>query len=454
MTVTEIIELLSNTSSTKQKEAILRQHSNNDLLKEVFRLAYAKELNFFVRNFKVDIKSPGLRSLKESLEMLVENIAKRIYTGDDARSYLTQLVQTCEEPETLLKVINRDLDCGIQTTLTNKVWKNLVTDPPYQSYTLFKEDLLRKFNYKNAFSDEKMDGLYVDIMVWSDQVIFRSRSGKELNFKVTEELEQKLKDNAELCGSFVAHGEALVIDDSYPNGVQPREIGNGYLNQDRENIDPNVVRIVVWDMVTMDEYNTKHSNTPYSDRRIDTENLVSDIDCQDNFQIIRGRRINSMKEAIQHFIEMRKQKKEGTVLKEAAMPWGDNKTKKGIKLKNEFSFEVEVYDVVPHKKNPALIGSLLCRSRDGLLEVGIGSGLTDDLRKKPKEFFIGQIITGKANDITQPESKDLASLFLPRLDYKFTEVRYDKTQADSLPEIIAQADALLDVLKAIAEEIE
>lgn len=452
--VTSILAELSATRSLKEKEAILRANADNDGLKQAFQIAYSKELNFFVRGLRVPFFTNGLTPLTESVDLLVKNIAGRVYTGDDAKSYMTQLVQTCEEPGTLLKIINRDLECGIQTTLTNKVWKDLITEPPYQSYTLFKEDLLRKFNYKGAFSDEKMDGLYADIMVWPEQVIYRSRSGKELNFRAPEEIEQRLMQAAENRGAFVAHGEGLVIDDDGHHGVMERAEGNGYLNQDPADIDRNLVRLVIWDIVTMEEYIARKSKTDYADRRIEADLLVQEVDRRYNFRMVTGRKINSLKEAIDHFIEMRLQKKEGTVLKEAKMPWGDNKTKKGVKLKNEFDVDLEVVATTPHKKDPSLVGALICRTRDGLLEVGVGSGLTDALRKKPADYFIGQIITIKANDITKSETKELQSLFLPRLNYKFVEIRMDKTKANSLEEVIEASDSLLDLLRAIAEDLE
>lgn len=453
--VTAILAQLAATRSTKEKEAILRANAENEDLRQVFGVTYSKELNFFVRKVKAPLDQTfnGLMPLKDSIDLLVKNIAGRVYTGDDARSYINQLVQTCHEPGTLCKIINRDLECGIQTTLTNKVWKDLVTEPPYQSYTLFKEELLRKFNYKGAFSDEKMDGLYADIMVWPEQVIYRSRSGKELNFRAPADVEKRLMQAAESRGSFVAHGEGLVIDEQSVNGFMERAEGNGYLNQDALDIDRDRVCLVIWDIVTMDEYIARKSKTDYTDRREEADLLVRTVDLPYNFRMVVGRKINSLKEAIDHFIEMRRQKKEGTVLKEPGMPWGDNKTKKGVKLKNEFDVDLEVVATIPHKKDPSLVGALVCRTRDGLLEVGVGSGLTDALRKQPPEYFIGQIITIKANDITKSESKLLQSLFLPRLNYKFVEIRRDKTVANSLEEVIEASDSLLELLRKIAEEI-
>lgn len=453
MFATQVINKLSATRSTKEKEAILRANADNDGLREVFRVTYSKDLNFFVRGFKVDVAYPGLRNLQESIDLLVENIAGRVYTGDDAKSYMTQLVQTCEEPELLLKIINRDLECGVQTTLTNKVWKDLVTEPPYQSYTLFKEDILRKFKFP-AYSDDKHDGLYADILVWPGQVMLRSRSGKELNMRILPELENSLMEYAENYGSFVAMGEGLVIDDSYPLGVQPREVGNGYLNQDPENIDPNIVRLIIWDVVPMDAYIARKDKTIYRVRRDNAQALVQAISKQHHFAMGDGEYVENLTQAIDHFIRCRKQKKEGTVLKETGMPWGDNKTKKGVKLKNEFDVDLLVVATTPHKKDPNLIGSLICQTSDGLLEVGVGSGLTDALRKNAPEFFIGKIVTVKANDITDSDSKDLQSLFLPRLFDKFVEIRYDKSLANSLPEVIEASESLLELLRKIAEEVD
>lgn len=452
--VTDVLNDLRATASKNLKERIIQDNSDHDGLREAFRVAYSKELNFFVRNFKVELKVKGMMPLSKSIEMLVENIASRHYTGDDAKLFMTQLVQTCEEPETLLAIINRDLECGVQTTITNKVWKDLITEPPYQSYTLFTEKLLRKFNFKGAFSDEKMDGLYADIMVWPDQVVFRSRSGKELNFRAPVAVEEALMAAACTRGPFVAHGEGLVIDETYPHGVQPREIGNGYLNQDPSEIDRDRVQLVVWDMVDMDDYIARSSKVEYYIRRDNTSFLVTEVNVPTHFQMVRGRKINSLREAIEHFIEMRKQKKEGTVLKSADMLWGDNKTKKGIKLKNEFDVDLEVIDTTVHKKKDGWVGALICQTRDGLLEVGVGSGLTDALRKMTADYFVGQIITIKANDITKSETKELQSLFLPRLNYKFVEIRRDKSVANSLDEVIEAADSLLELLLKIAEDVD
>lgn len=444
MTLTEIINQLASTSSKNEKEAIMLSHKDNQELKRLFEVCYSKTLNFFVRQFSPDTSNKGLTPISKSIEMLVKEIAGRNYTGNDAKEYMTQLVQTCEEPDLLVKVINRDLECGIQQTITNKVWKDLVSDPPYMSYMLFKPALIKKLKLP-AYSDVKQDGLYADVIVHKDLVMYRSRSGKELNFRLPESEERKLKSLAEYPGeSYVLHAEGLVIDDSYPNGVQPREIGNGYLNQDAENIDSNKVKLVVWDMVYYTEYLERKSQTIYDDRRKSLEDFVEFI-ASKHVEMIEGVVINSIDEIIEHFMACRKKGLEGTVVKSCNLLWEDKKVSQGIKLKNEFEAECRVTGYTKHKKKEGWIGSLLVESEDGKVKFGVGSGLTDKLRQVPFEEYDNKIITVKGNDLVDSEGKDTWSVFLPR----FVEVRNDKTKANTFEEILESRDSIIEVLKNI-----
>lgn len=450
MTLTEIINELASTSSKNEKEAIMIKNKDNKDLKRLFEVTYSKDLNFFVRQFKVDlINTEGLMDINESIEMLVNEVASRNYTGNDARSYMTQLVQTCKEPELLLKVINRDLECGIQQTITNKVWKDIITDPPYMSYKLFKPELIKKLKLP-AYSDVKQDGLYADVIVHKDLIIYRSRSGKELNFRLPEREERKLKELAEYPGeSFVLMNEALVIDPSYPNGVQPREIGNGYLNQDPELIDPEKVKLVTWDMVTYKEYLTRKSEETYDIRREELRCLTQHLKSK-HVEMIEGVVVNSISEIIDHFITCRKKGLEGTVVKSFTLLWEDKKVSQGIKIKNEFDAEFLITGYLEHKKKPGWIGSFLVESSDGKIKFGVGSGLTDKLRQQPFSEFDNKILTVKGNDIVSSDSKNTWSVFLPR----YVEIRNDKTKANTFEECMEAKDSIILILQEIAKELD
>jgi ATP-dependent DNA ligase len=314
------------------------------------------------------------------------------------------------------------------------------------SYKLFKPELFKKIKFP-VYSEVKQDGLYVDTIVYKDSVLYRSRSGKELNFTLPEPVERKLRELAEYPGiPYVLHGEALVIDDTRPNGVQSREIGNGYLNQYSEDIDKNLVKIVVWDIVSLEEYNKRKSNTIYDYRRHNLEYIVNYVNSS-HLELGERLLVNNINDVISHFKACRKRGLEGTIVKDKNLLWEDKKVSKGIKLKNEFEAEYKVIGYIPHKKKENWIGSLLVESEDGKVSFGVGSGLTDKLRQLPFEYYKQKIISVKGNDLVQSESKDTWSVTHSR----FVELREDKTKANTFDEILEQKDSIIFILEKCGE---
>ena len=81
-------------------------------------------------------------------------------------------------------------------------------------------------------------------------------------------------------------------------------------------------------------------------------------------------------------------------------------------------------------KYEGMIGSLICESSDGIVKVSVGSGLTDEDRKKPVEDYIDKIIAINYNGkITNKQNEQ--SLFLPI----YLETRFDKDIANSSEEL-------------------
>ena len=80
-----------------------------------------------------------------------------------------------------------------------------------------------------------------------------------------------------------------------------------------------------------------------------------------------------------------------------------------------------------------MIGSVMTATSDKKLLVGVGSGFTEQERI---DFYphklLGKIITIKYNDLIVDKLTGVYSLFLPR----FVEVREDKSEADSLQDLI------------------
>jgi hypothetical protein len=236
------------------------------------------------------------------------------------------------------------------------------------------------------------------------------------------------------------------IANIYKKEFEERKIGNGYLNSDES--DPDKVVIVLWDVVSINDYNNRRSTENYIERFNLVENIVEYVDTP-HIQMVESRFCNTTQELIDHFVEARSKGLEGTVIKSPKLKWKDGKVKDGLKLKNEFECELKIIGFQEHSKKAGQIGAIFVESEDNLIKCKVGSGLTDAQRKKfflTQDDMIGKIVTIKGNDLVTNEMKqDQYSIFLPR----FVEVRDDKTVADTFDKIMATKDSIIDLLKNI-----
>lgn len=454
-TVVDIIKGLRSTSSRNEKESILIANKDNETLKKVFYLAYDPSINFYIKSipYEDNWKHGEYFEYDENEEFeilfdVLETIYSRELTGNKAISFLVGVLseRSTEMQELICNIIKKDLDCGVQTTTINKIWKGLITEPPYLSYTLFSEKLIENFKLP-CYSQIKLDGLYADVFVMKDSVSYRSRSGIDCKFKLPRNVEEKLMDLiTDPEAGFVLHCEALVRKGESFTEFEERKIGNGYLNSDES--DPEKVVIVIWDVVSIDEYNSRKSTENYIERFNLVENIVGYVDTP-HVQMVESCFCNTTQDVIDHFVEARSKGLEGTVIKSPKLKWKDGKVKDGLKLKNEFECEMKIVGFQEHSKKSGQIGAIFVESEDGIVKCKVGSGLTDVQRKKfflTQHEMIGKIVTIKGNDLVTNELKQgQYSIFLPR----FVEVRDDKTVADTFDKVMATKDSIVDLLKNI-----
>lgn len=453
--ICEIIKELRSTSSRNEKEAILLVNKDNETLKKVFYLAYDPSINFYIKSipYEDNWKHGEYFEYDENEEFeilfdVLETIYSRDLTGNKAISFLTGVLseRSTEMQELVCNIVKKDLDCGVQTTTINKIWKGLVTEPPYLSYTLFSEKLIKNFKLP-CYSQIKLDGLYADVFVMKDSISYRSRSGINCKFKLPNTVEERLMEMiTDPEAGFVLHCEALIRKGGGFTEFEERKIGNGYLNSDES--DPDKVVIVIWDVVSIDEYNNRKSTENYIERLNLVEKIVEYVDTP-HIQMVESRFCNTTQEVIDRFVEARSKGMEGTVIKSPKLKWKDGKVKDGLKLKNEFVVEMKIIGFQEHSKRSGQIGAIFVESEDGVVKCKVGSGLTDAQRKKfflTQDDMIGKIVTVRGNDLVTNELKqDQYSIFLPR----FVEVRDDKSVADTFDKIMATKDSIIDLLKNI-----
>lgn len=449
----QILKQLEQTSSRKEKEKLLLnlKKEETDLFLYVAYLTYDPSVNFYIKQYDLPDSDDILvcQNLKDALTDLHNIIGGRVFTGNQARNWIKMTMSSLSEEdiEVMQRVLRRDLRCGVSATTINKIWPDTIYQHPYMRCSSFSEKNLSNISFP-CLSQTKMDGLYCDVIPTEDRGIeLRSRNGSLLNHLVKGN--EDFDDCRNWIGNNVLMGELVALN---PDGtLMLREDSNGYLNSD--NVDPNRVMLCAWDLIPKEDFDKKLCKTPYKARFKTLTNILYGWQ-PTSVKLVDSLECKSKEDVIAHFKKNRETGEEGTVIKDYSLEWKPGTSKKQVKCKVVFDFDLQAVDWKkgkPGTKYEDCLGSIKLQSSCGQLEVWVGSGFKDEERKKfiyliDEWIKEGKIIKGKGNDVIENDNdSSMWSIFLPI----FVEVRNDKTEADSKDRCIEQVKAFTDLLNCI-----
>ncbi|MGV2866438.1 ATP-dependent DNA ligase [Achromobacter sp. AGC39] len=443
------VETIAGHSGKLDKQRLVASYGAFDEFKRVLVAALDPFVTYGIRQVP-DRTSPAADGWEwgEDEWLLLDDLATRKLTGNAARDRIaaTMNALNASSAELLKRVILKDLRAGFSEETVNKAFKGLIKTFPYMRCSLPKDADLPAWDWAGGVvSQQKADGMFVNVDREGDRVRFSSRQGKDID-------QAQFPDLAALAIALLApdtqtHGELLVERDKKE---LPREIGNGMLNKIAQGggLEPGCrVVLRVWDQIPASAVVPKGKHAvPYKQRlRSLGQQLAVNRQSDGLLALIDTRIVYSMEEAFAHYRQYLAQGKEGTVLKKMTAIWRDGTSKEQIKLKLEAEVDLVVRGIVPGKantKNEGRAGSLACESACGRLKTDVtvkNEAMRDDVDANPNSW-IDSIIKVKANSIMAPSaSSDFYSLFLPRM----TEAcfRTDKHVADTLEQVQAQFDA-------------
>lgn len=441
---------LQATTKRNEKIAILKEHADNKTLQRV--LVHALD-PFWVYNIRQYNLPAPTAAPSVTIDEFISELPKfrdRVVSGHAAHAHLGQLLSRMSHNDQIVadRILQKDLRCGVAAGTVNSVWPDLVFSYPCLLGSAYSEALVQKNVRWPATAQLKLDGLRVNAFVDSDKktVMLLTRAGKLIDINC--ELDYSLlflHSMDDPSTPMMYDGELLVVDNL--GNVLSRKVGNGILNKAiRGTIsadEASRVRIRLWDRVPQVDFYRKRCDTPAYERFESLRKACHDRPEQTTFaaltkdlrfSLVDYRTVANLDEAIAYFNEAVASGEEGIMLKNIDHVWEDKRSKDIIKFKCENHCELEVIDWLEGTgKYTGFLGKLLCRSSDGLLEVNVGSGFSDEFRQtvKPGDI-IGKIITVRFNEVISSEDKPgMYSLFLGR----FIEVREDKDTADDLNNI-------------------
>jgi len=440
-TVYDILDQLASDNSRLAKEAILTNTKNNADLKEAFRIALDPLISYYIRKIPAYTKqAKGKQSLTWAMQELLNEFATRNVTGNAAIEHLTFVLESVNEKDASVieRIIKQDLRCGVSEATANKIWPKLISTYPVMLASGFDQKLVDKIKFP-AYCQLKLDGMRFNAIVRNGTVEYRSRNGKELNIPSKLFSDALLKLASYYGANYVFDGELLVVDSA--GKPLDRKTGNGILSKgvkgtmsDKE---ASMVRVTLWDAIPFTGFQAGVYKTPYNERFM---KLMQNIDFLKGVSaighlvdIVWTKEINTQLEAQTIFEKFLADGQEGTILKSKTNIWEDKRSKEQIKFKGELECDLVVVGWEEGTgKNVGRLGALVCESSDGLIQVNVGSGYSDEQRKEfTKQAVLGKVVTVKYNARIKDRGDGVERLFLPT----FIEMREDKDVADSSKKI-------------------
>ncbi|ATW57992.1 DNA ligase [Pseudomonas phage nickie] len=451
------INEIAGASGKNDKIELLQRHMVNPEFLEVLNLALNPFITFGQRPGRYT-GFAGTFMWDENTVAMLMSMASRDLTGNAAQAAMQAEFSRLEEQsaELLWRVINKDLKAGFGENSVNKVKKDFIPSFSYMRCSLPKDAKLDTWPWNTgAISQIKADGMFFNADIDASFVNFTSRQGQPFPGEGFEALAQNFKDAfAHLLvddhrEGIQTHGELLVEDEH--GQVLPREVGNGMINKliQGSALPPgHNLTALLWDVVPKENTGKKGKyEVPYLQRLRLLNSAVGMLQAKREHRlisVIETRVVRSYEEAMAHYMDARRRKLEGTIVKKPTMIWKDGTSKDQVKLKQEVPVELEVYgfeEGKPGAKTCLTFGALKTRTKCGLLKVDVGTGFSDELRREineAREEWIGAIITVKGNEImVSKDGKKEHSIFLP----VYVERRLDKNEADTYEQVVAQFEA-------------
>lgn len=434
MNIDAFLNDLASNSSRNYKIEQLTKNQNNQVLREVIRLALDPFTQFYIRKIPSYTRNdrPAV-SLGYAMQMLY-NLHSRTITGNAAIVFLSDLLSQLEthDAKVIERIIQKDLKCGVQVSTANAVWSGLIKEYPVMLCSGYEQKLADKIKFP-AYVQLKMDGMRFNAIVRDGKVEFRSRNGKELDLLGNLEKEFVKLSNGIDC---VFDGELLVM---FPGDIQfaDRQTGNGILSKANKGTisekEAAIVHATVWDVIPYAYFTDGYCPTPYSKRFSSLEKLTSSQESNGKkIWLVASELVQNLEEANEKFEEYLRLGYEGIILKDGSAAWEDKRAKHQIKFKGELECDLKIVGVQEGTgKYEGMLGAILCESSDGIVKVSVGSGFNDSHRKNlSNENLIDKIVAVKYNSRIKNKFGE-ESLFLPI----FVELREDKDVADSAAQI-------------------
>jgi len=387
----DFVNEMKSTSSLLEKKAIIEKVKNDNFITNALYYTYNEFLKFNVtsKNCKkldhIIDEECGFVDLWE----LLDDLNNRTYTGHDAIAMVNGFVDQHKEYEDLIfSIIDRNLEIRASESVINKVIPGLIPTFDVALATKY-EPKFCDFENEKWLASRKLDGVRCIIRKEQDEITAYSRQGNEFTT-----LQKVLDDVKTMPGDFVLDGEICLMDENGNEDFQ------GIMKQiKRKNHTIENPKYVIFDYLTLEEFDTKQGDTKLSDRlarlyggrtKVDTLSILAQVD------------IDSEQQLSDMIIDADANGYEGVMLRKN-VGYEGKRSKNLLKCKKFFDaeYKVESVDFENHRvirEGKEVVVPMLAQAyitHKGY-EVAVGSGWNQEQRIKyhaNPDLLIGKTIT-------------------------------------------------------------
>ena len=329
----DFVNEMKSTSSLLEKKAIIEKIKNDDFITNALYYTYNQFLKFNVTS-KNCIKNTGLfkYNTHNNIFSLLDGLNSRTFTGHDAISQVNGfIIANKEYTDLIFSIIDRNLEIRASESVINKVIPGLIPTFDVTLATKY-EPKFCDFENEEWLASRKLDGVRCIIRKEQDEITAYSRQGNEFTT-----LSKVIREVSFIPGDFVLDGEICLMDE---NG---NEHFQGLMKEiKRKNHTIKNPKYVIFDYLTLEEFDTKKGTTTLEDRYISLQGC--DLTETDTLSLLEQHPVESDEQLAGMIADADENGYEGIMLRRNSGYEG-KRSKNLLKCKKFFDAEYEVLGV-------------------------------------------------------------------------------------------------------------
>lgn len=255
--VIQIVNLITQTSSTKEKERILRDNVDNELLKQVLEYCYNPSKVYGIA--KKSLNKPTTKESTKTNIFMVLDWLQTVNRSNDVVDEVNAFLQKSEEreKELYIKILLKDLRCGISEKTILKVFPRLFYLHEIQQAYPMKESNQPKVGEWFALQ-EKYNGIRGDYLPNLQNIVSRQGIAFKKLDHIIKEIELLFGDTIVVDGELIRNNKDGLTDEE--NFTLTCSLVNS------DDVDKTDIVFRIYDIVPISEFLEGQSKLKFKDR--------------------------------------------------------------------------------------------------------------------------------------------------------------------------------------------